>query len=81
MASQAKQVFYIEDPQEPTWHVVLATPTRENIEYINDDELENDVIHYQCFTRGFLSMDVDGIDEKEPPCSCEDCDGTWVINK
>ncbi|XP_073284694.1 uncharacterized protein [Primulina huaijiensis] len=73
--SQAKQVFYIEDPQDPEWHVVLASPTKEYIHYMNGDELENDVSHYQCFTRGFMSMDVDGIDENEPSCIREDCDG------
>ncbi|XP_073153088.1 uncharacterized protein [Henckelia pumila] len=83
LASQAKQVFYIEDPQDPTWHVVLTTPTKEYIEFISEDVLENSVIHYQSFTRGFLPMeplDVDEKDENEPPCIREDCDGTWVDN-
>ncbi|XP_073120575.1 uncharacterized protein [Henckelia pumila] len=83
LASQAKQVFYIEDPQDPTWHVVLTTPTKEYIEFISEDVLENSVIHYQSFTRGFLPMEPLDVDEKyenEPPCIREDCDGTWVDN-
>ncbi|XP_073120763.1 uncharacterized protein [Henckelia pumila] len=83
LASQAKQVFYIEDPQDPTWHVVLTTPTKEYIEFISEDVLENSVIHYQSFTRGFLPMeplDVDEKDENEPPCIREDCDGTWELS-
>ena len=83
LGSQAKQIFYIEDPQDPAWHVVLATPTRDHMEYINGDELENATIHYPSFTGGFISMesmDVDAIDENEPSCVREDCDGTWIDN-
>ncbi|XP_073131634.1 uncharacterized protein [Henckelia pumila] len=83
LGRQAKQVFYIEDPQDPRWHVVLATPTRDYMENINGDELENATIHYQCSTKEFMSMesmDVDRVDENEQSCVREDCDGTWVDN-
>lgn len=80
LASQAKQVFYIEDPEDPLWSVVLATPNREYFEYIEGEELEDTEIHYQCFSRGLPSMDIDGGDDNEPPCIREDCDGTWVEN-
>ncbi|XP_073133518.1 uncharacterized protein [Henckelia pumila] len=80
LGRQAKQVFYIEDPQDPRWHVVLATPTRDYMENINGDELENATIHYQCSTKEFMSMesmDVDRVDENEQSCVRE---GTWVDN-
>ncbi|XP_073154053.1 uncharacterized protein [Henckelia pumila] len=54
LGRQAKQVFYIEDPQDPRCHVVLSTPTRDYMENINGDELETATIHYQCSTKEFL---------------------------
>ncbi|XP_073057309.1 uncharacterized protein [Primulina eburnea] len=80
LASQAKQVFYIEDPEDPLWSIVLATPSREYFEYIKGHESEDTILHYQCFSRGLPSMDVDGAEDNEPPCVREDCDGTWVNN-
>ncbi|XP_073152786.1 uncharacterized protein [Henckelia pumila] len=80
LGSQAKQVFYIEDPEDHAWSVVLATPSRESFEYGNGDELEDSVIHYQSVSRGLPSMDVDVADDNEPPCIREDCDGTWINN-
>lgn len=80
LGSQARQVFYIEDPQDSEWSVVLATPSRDYFEYVNDDDLGDTVINFQCFSKGLSSMDVDGADENEPPCIREDCDGTWVDN-
>lgn len=78
LGSQAKQVFYIQDPQDPIWSVVLATPSREYFEH--SDELDENLIHHQCFTKGLPSMNVEDKDESEPPCIREDCDGTWVDN-
>ena len=80
LGSQAKQVFYIEDPEDPVWSIVLATPTRESFEYANGDELEDTIVHYQSFTRELPSMDAYGVDDNEPQCLREDCDGTWVEN-
>lgn len=80
LASQAKQVFYIEDPEDPLWSVVLATPSREYFEYIKGDECEDTILHYQFFSRWLPSMGVDGVDDNEPPCVRDDCDGTWINN-
>ncbi|XP_074572618.1 uncharacterized protein LOC141829097 [Curcuma longa] len=80
LGTQAKQVFYVEDPQDPTWSVVLSTPNREYFEYITDDNLGDPSIHYQCFTKGMPSMDIDETDDNEPPCIRADCDGIWVDN-
>lgn len=78
LGSQAKQVFYLEDPEDPTWSVALATPSRDYFENIIGDNLEETATNYQCFSRGLPIMDVDELDDNEPPCMREDCDGTWV---
>lgn len=80
LGSQAKQVFYIEDPEDPAWSVVLDNTSKESFEYINGDEIEDVVIQNQSFTRGFPSMDVHLADDNEPSCIREDFDGTWVDN-
>nr|BAV56711.1 transposase [Ipomoea nil] len=79
LGSQAKQVFYIQDPQDPIWSVVLATPSRDYFEYQDGNEMDEPIIHHQCFTKGMPDVDVK--DESEPPCIREDCDGTWVENR
>lgn len=81
LASQAKQVFYIEDPQDLAWSVVLATSKWEYLEGMDgSDELKDNVIQHQCFSKGLPPMDVDGTNENDHPCIREDCDGTWVDN-
>lgn len=79
LASQAKQVFYVEDPQNPIWSVVLASSSKEYTQYIPDDEFGDIAINHPCFSRGLPSVDAtDGIDETEHPCIRDDCDGIWI---
>ncbi|XP_073120201.1 uncharacterized protein [Henckelia pumila] len=78
LASQAKQVFYIEAPEDPLWSVVLATPSREYFEYTKGEELEETAMHFQSSSRGLAPMDVDVADDNKP-CIREDCDGIWVL--
>ncbi|XP_073120554.1 uncharacterized protein [Henckelia pumila] len=80
LGSQAKKVFFVEDPEDPLWSIVLAAPTRESFENANGDELEDIVIHYESSTRGLPSMEVDDEDDNDPQCLREDCDGTWIDN-
>ncbi|KAH6800459.1 hypothetical protein C2S52_000923 [Perilla frutescens var. hirtella] len=79
LGSHATQVFYVEDPEDPEKSVVLTSPSKEYTEYINDDELGEISIHHPCFSKGLPIMNVtDVVDEIEPPCIRDDCDGIWV---
>ncbi|KAH6800800.1 hypothetical protein C2S52_001264, partial [Perilla frutescens var. hirtella] len=70
-----KQVFYVDDPHDPSWSVILASPSKEYIEFINGDELGDIGIHHQCFTTRVPIMDLnDEHDEDEPPWVRGDCD-------
>lgn len=80
LGSLAKQVFYIEDPKDHEWSVMLETPTREYFEYTNNGELEETAIHHQCFTTGLHSIDPSMTDEDEPPCIRKDGEGIWINN-
>ncbi|KAA0033158.1 transposase [Cucumis melo var. makuwa] len=44
LASQAKQVFYVEHPSDVTWSVVLTPPQREFEDRYNDDELDDTIL-------------------------------------
>ncbi|TYK19642.1 uncharacterized protein E5676_scaffold242G00310 [Cucumis melo var. makuwa] len=46
LASQAKQVFYVEDPSDVRWSVVLTPPQRDFEDRYNDDELGDTIL--QC---------------------------------
>ncbi|KAA0049840.1 hypothetical protein E6C27_scaffold1591G00370 [Cucumis melo var. makuwa] len=46
LASQEKQVFYIEDPSDVRWLVVLTPPQRDFEDRYNDDELGDTIL--QC---------------------------------
>ncbi|KAA0059842.1 transposase [Cucumis melo var. makuwa] len=46
LASQAKQVFYVKDPSDVRWSVVLTPPQRDFEDRYNDDELGDTIL--QC---------------------------------
>ncbi|KAA0040471.1 uncharacterized protein E5676_scaffold278G00620 [Cucumis melo var. makuwa] len=44
LASQAKQAFYVEDPSDVRWSVVLTPPQRDFEDRYNDDELGDTIL-------------------------------------
>lgn len=81
LGCQAKQVFYVEDPQDPIWSVVLSCPNKEYREMISGAELEDIALSYQAFNNELPQMNLnDDRDENEPSCVRQDCDGIWVNN-
>lgn len=78
LASQAKQVFYIEDPVDSNWSVVLTMPPKDYFEHISANDFEEIAIHHPSFTKGLPTKNDDANDECEPPCVRQDCDGTWI---
>ncbi|BBG96501.1 hypothetical protein Prudu_005322 [Prunus dulcis] len=58
MASQVKQVFYVEDPMHRGWSVVLSMPNREYNDVIGDDVLDDTRIECEPFTRGIPNVDT-----------------------
>ncbi|CAL9002533.1 unnamed protein product [Prunus brigantina] len=49
MATHVSQVFYIDDPENDGWSIVLPMPNRV---YAHGDELEDAVLEHQFFTNG-----------------------------
>ncbi|CAL8073344.1 unnamed protein product [Prunus armeniaca] len=58
MASQVKQVFFVDDPMHHGWSVVLSMPNREYNDVIGDDVLSDVRIECEPFTRGMPNVDT-----------------------
>ncbi|KAL6282054.1 hypothetical protein ACE6H2_012983 [Prunus campanulata] len=59
LASQVKQVFFVDDPMHHGWSVVLSAPNREyNDDVIGDDVLGDVRIECEPFTRGMPNVDT-----------------------
>ncbi|KAA0060192.1 transposase [Cucumis melo var. makuwa] len=63
LASQAKQVFYIEDPSDVRWSVVLTPPQRDFEDRYNDDELGDTILRCEGIPNDmpdvYLNNDLD----------------------
>ena len=57
LASQAKQVFYVNDQIQTKRSIVCHMPSRSNHNQINEDEVNN-VTEYPPFTREFPTNDL-----------------------
>lgn len=80
LASQAKQVFYIKDPIDPRWHVVLLATKYEE----TDDKLFEDAPNDTLLVQGLLASRVPNVEDSFDDDNCEniyvqnDCERIWV---
>ncbi|KAI5317294.1 hypothetical protein L3X38_037001 [Prunus dulcis] len=58
LASQVKQIFFVDDPMHRGWSVVLSMPNREYNDVIGDEVLGDVIIEYEPFTRGMPNVDT-----------------------
>ncbi|KAI5341752.1 hypothetical protein L3X38_009627 [Prunus dulcis] len=58
LASQVKQIFFIDDPMHRGWSVVLLMPNREYNDVIGDEVLGDVIIECEPFTRGMPNVDT-----------------------
>ena len=49
MASQAKQVFYVQDQHDPRWSIVLLTPQKDFLDRERGDDLVDNFIEHHPF--------------------------------
>ncbi|MCQ7416423.1 DUF4216 domain-containing protein [Salmonella enterica] len=80
LASQVKQVFYVKDPLNPRWSVVLTPPQRIVEEDFYEDEV-GDIVQdcgYGVLER-MPNLDVfQDDDEMSSTYARNDCEGIWV---
>ncbi|CAL2229174.1 unnamed protein product [Prunus armeniaca] len=80
MASQVKQVFYVDDPMHRGWSVVLSMPNREYNNVISDDVLGDTRIECEPFTRGIPNVDTfdDLVGEFGNENIRDGCEDIWI---
>ncbi|KAI5334122.1 hypothetical protein L3X38_024255 [Prunus dulcis] len=58
LASQVKQIFFVDDPMHRGWSVVLSMPNREYNDVIGDEVLGDVIIDCEPFTRRMPNVDT-----------------------
>ncbi|XP_057792617.1 uncharacterized protein LOC131009330 [Salvia miltiorrhiza] len=82
LGHQAKQVFYVDDPHDPLWSVVLSCPRKEYTTITDDSDFEDISLCHQAVTKGFPNMSLnDEHDENELPYVREDCFVVTMVTK
>lgn len=79
LASQAKQVFYVQDQLDPKWSIVLVTPQRVYNYGCDDDDYSAGCAENHVATNGLPNVEL--INESEDSCARVDCEGIWIDNK
>ncbi|XP_028091354.1 uncharacterized protein LOC114291688 [Camellia sinensis] len=80
LASQAKQVFYIQDQLDPRWSVVLEPPQKQH-SCEKDDEFNDFCIEHHGFTKVLPEVEsLDVVDDSMSSYMRGDCEGTWLDN-
>ena len=84
MASQVKQIFFVNDPMHHGWSVVLLMPKREYNDVIGDDVLGDIRIECEPFTRGIPNVDtfydlVGEFGNENIRAGCEDIWIDWLL--
>ncbi|XP_062119426.1 uncharacterized protein LOC133833422 [Humulus lupulus] len=77
MASQAKQLFYVEDPTSSRWSIVLASQPRDKV---HDDDQQHDFGELQTSEKecGFIP-EFEGVEAIVGPYVRKDGDGIWIV--
>ncbi|XP_062080344.1 uncharacterized protein LOC133785102 [Humulus lupulus] len=75
LASQAKQVLYIQDPLDSRWSIVLASQPK----FIGDDDYE--IGELQTFKKEIGDInEFEGIESIVGPYVRRDCNGIWIVS-
>ncbi|KAL0541513.1 hypothetical protein IC582_021565 [Cucumis melo] len=66
-ATQAKQVFFVEDPSDSRWSIVLTPPQRDFADQYNDDELGDTALNCQGIPKATIDIESRlDLDENTP---------------
>ena len=75
LATQARQVFYIEDPIDAQWSIVITPPQKDFADTCYDDELGDTSLDCPSVAKCTSPTDID---EPDIPYVRDGCEGTWV---
>ena len=79
LASQAKQVFYVQDQLEPRWSIVLSQKDFIHKEGV-DDLIEVPAEHHPSISTIPKIYSFDDMDDSQAICIREDSEGIWIEN-
>ncbi|KAL4030872.1 hypothetical protein IC575_009126 [Cucumis melo] len=66
-ATQAKQVFFVEDPSDSRWSIVLTPPQRDFADQYNDDKLGDTLLNCQGMPKATIDIEFRlDLDENTP---------------
>lgn len=74
---QVKQVFYVEDPVDARWSVVLTSTTRDYHDVYNEDDLGDTVLENPPFCSAIPTCDVDALEHSVSHCR-QNIQGIWL---
>nr|CAN66225.1 hypothetical protein VITISV_006068 [Vitis vinifera] len=81
LASQTKQVFYVQDQRDPRWSVVLSTQ-KDFLDQERGDDLVDNFIEHHPFIKALPQVEAfDAMDDLDAICMRGDCEGIWIENK
>ena len=79
LASQAKQVFYVKDPSDVRWSVVLTPPQRYFEDRYNNDELGDTILLCEGIPNDMPDVDLNNdLDDNILTYVRANCAGTWI---
>ena len=82
LASQAKQVFYMQDQLDPRWSVVLSTPQKDFLDMEGGEDFVDNSIEHHPFIGALPQIEAfDVMDDSDATCMRGDCEGIWIENK
>ena len=81
MATQAQQVFYVEDQVDPRWSIVLSRPKMELFDIEGDDNIADNCMEHHPFANGMPNIkSFDEVEDYDEICMRTDCEGIWIQN-
>ena len=82
LASQAKQVFYVQYQLDPIWSIVRSPSQKYFMEKESVDNLTNDCMEHHPFINALPNVETfDEMDDSDAKCMQTDCDGIWIETK
>ncbi|XP_034708941.1 uncharacterized protein LOC117931992 [Vitis riparia] len=81
LATQAQQVFYVEDQVDPRWSIVLSRPKMELFDIEGDDNIADNCMEHHPFANGMPNIkSFDEVEDYDEICMRTDCEGIWIEN-
>ncbi|RVW95087.1 hypothetical protein CK203_025580 [Vitis vinifera] len=80
LASQAKQVFYVQDQLDPRWSVVLSTPQKDFLDMEGGEDFVDNSIEHHPFIGALPQIEAfDVMDDSDATCHGMGCNSHKIV--